>query len=367
MTYRGATVGVVVPCYHEEGFVGDVIESVPAFVDRVYVVDDASTDGTWGEITAAAARTNRRTPTDPDATDFDRRVVTVRRAENGGVGAAITTGYEYARRDGIDVVAVMNGDGQMDPDHLGRIVDPVVSGEAEYAKGNRLVHREHREAMSGWRLFGNALLSGLTKVASGYWQLTDPQNGYTAIDGETLAALDLDALYEDYGFCNHLLVTLHRHGARVADVALPAVYGDERSHIRYRTFVPKLSALLARSFLGRLRAEYVVNGFHPLVLFYVLAALAGLAGVAGLGGAALVVQSAPARAGSLALVATLALLLCGFGTAAAMTLDVRAAGGLERHYYDGPDDDAPRATPRARANGRLRHATAEDAAETERQ
>lgn len=363
MTYRGATVGVVVPCYHEEGFAGDVVETVPAFVDRVYAVDDASTDETWAELTAAAAQVNRRTT--PDTDRFDRRAVTVRRAENGGVGAAITTGYDYARRDGLDVVAVMNGDGQMDPDHLGHILDPVVSGEAEYAKGNRLVHPEHREGMSGWRLFGNALLSGLTKIASGYWQLTDPQNGYTALDGETLAGLDLDALYEDYGFCNHLLVTLHRRGARVADVALPAVYGDERSHIRYRTFVPRLSLLLARAFVGRLRAEYVVNGFHPLVLFYLLAALAGLAGVAGLGGAALALPTAPAEAVSLALVATLSLLFCGFGTAAAMTLDVRAAAGLERHYYDRMDDE--REVLQRRTNGQARRGTVEESVETDGQ
>jgi len=364
MTYRGATVGVVVPGYHEEGFVGDVIETVPAFVDRVYAVDDASTDGTWAEIRAAAERVNGRRA--PDAA-FDPRVVTVRHVENGGVGAAITTGYEHARRDGLDVVAVMNGDGQMAPDHLDRILDPVVTGEAEYAKGNRLVHPEHREGMSRWRLFGNALLSGLTKVASGYWQMTDPQNGYTAIDGGTLRDLDLDALYDDYGFCNHLLVALHRRDARVADVALPAIYGDERSHIRYRTFVPRLSALLARSFLDRLRAEYVVDGFHPLVLFYFLAALAGVTGLAGLGGAALAVWSAPAQAGGLAFLATLALLLCGFGVAAAMTLDVRAASGLERHYYDRPDDGRADAPPLGRTNGQTDRATVEERVETDSQ
>ncbi|WP_283403943.1 glycosyltransferase family 2 protein [Halorubrum sp. DM2] len=318
--YRGATVAVVVPAYNEAGFVGEVIETVPRFVDRVYVVDDCSTDDTWAEIreTLSGFEGSERpggllrpivdgaeTVTDgsgaitdgsgaitdgseavaggsgpiddgprpvPDglkpawrdrivARDArsgtalpDRHIVALRHRENTGVGGAIKTGYRNAAGDaaGVDVVAVMNGDGQMDPTILDRIIDPVVNGDSHYAKGNRLRHTEYRRDMSVWRTFGNFLLTGLTRIASGYWGMTDPQNGYTAISREALKRVEFESLYEDYGFCNHLLVRLNRQGLRIADVPMRAVYGDETSHIRYGSFVPALSLLLLRSYLGRL-------------------------------------------------------------------------------------------------------------------
>jgi hypothetical protein len=143
----------------------------------------------------------------------------------------------------------------MDPAILDRIIGPVVRGDADYAKGNRLRHAEYRRQMSAWRTFGNVLLTGLTRIASGYWRMTDPQNGYTAISRRALDRVDFESLYEDYGFCNHLLVRLNRQGLRIADVPMKAVYGDETSHIRYGSFVPALSLLLFRSYLGRLLAD----------------------------------------------------------------------------------------------------------------
>ena len=284
--YKGATVGVVVPAYNESGFVGEVIETIPEFVDRVYAVDDGSSDRTWDEMQAAAWRVNERAATvasaapDGGATST-RQVVTLRHEDNRGVGAAITTGYREALADGMDVVAVMNGDGQMDPEILDRIVDPVVEGEADYAKGNRLNDAHHRAAMSGWRLFGNVVLTFLTRVASGYWRTTDPQNGYTAISREALEALDFDVLHDHYGFCNDLLVRLNAAGMRVADVPMRAVYGDEESHIRYRSFVPMLSWLLLVGFLWRLRTTYLDDGVHPLAAMYATGVAGWLGGVAG--------------------------------------------------------------------------------------
>ncbi|WP_224335597.1 glycosyltransferase family 2 protein [Haloprofundus halobius] len=314
--YGESRVGVVVPAYNEEGLVGDVIDTMPAFVDRVYVVDDRSTDDTWDEIQRHATRANaahisessrlvetdggtaRFRPREVSASEddgvdddaprdvergvadsppaFDERVVAIRLEENRGVGGAIKTGYERALADGIDVVAVMNGDGQMDPEKLDRLIDPVVSGEADYAKGNRLRYREYREGMSTWRSFGNWLLTLLTKAASGYWKTMDPQNGYTAISREALETIDYESLYERYGFCNDVLVKLNAHGLRVADVAIPAVYGDEESTIEYKTFVPRLSTLLAKDFLWRLRVKYLTVDFHPLAGLYLFgAAIAG--------------------------------------------------------------------------------------------
>ncbi|WP_114576745.1 glycosyltransferase family 2 protein [Saliphagus sp. LR7] len=250
--YRDHTVAVVVPAYDEEGFVGEVLDTVPEFVDRIYAVDDRSTDGTWAEIERHAGRRALAGPA--SSADREGRIVSIRHDRNRGVGAAIATGYERALEEGIDVVAVMAGDGQMDPEHLDRLLDPIVEGRAGYAKGNRLGGRTDLREMSGWRLFGNALLTGLTRVASGYWGMADPQNGYTAISRAALEDLALDDLYEGYGFTNDVLVALNARGVQVADVAMPARYGEEESGIVYRSFVPGLSRLLLRAFVRRLRS-----------------------------------------------------------------------------------------------------------------
>lgn len=276
--YKDTTVGVVVPAYNEEGFVGEVIETVPSFVDRVYAIDDASTDDTWREIREAAHRENE-VPLDPitatsgGTTVFQRPVVALRNEENRGVGASIKRGYSRALADGLDVVAVMNGDGQMDPEMLDRIVDPVVEGRADFAKGNRLLVPEFRRGMSRWRLFGNLLLTLLTRIASGYWGMMDPQNGYTAISADAIEAIRFETLYDEYGFCNDLLIALNAHDMRIADVAMPAVYGDESSSIVYSRFVPRLSKLLVRRLVWRLNTKYLMAEFHPLALLYYLGAI----------------------------------------------------------------------------------------------
>jgi glycosyltransferase involved in cell wall biosynthesis len=269
--YRGQTVAVVIPAYNEEGFVGDVIRSIPGFVDRIYVVDDDSTDGTWEEILACVEPADDSIPAvKADGGQMASRVVPIRHEENRGVGGAIKTGYRRALKEGMDATAVISGDGQMDPAILERFLEPVVEGEADYTKGNRLRSADLHAEMSRWRLTGNVLLTFLTKTASGYWKMTDPQNGYTVISLSALEALDIDALYDRYGFLNDLLVTLNAHGFRVADVPMKAVYGDEESDIRYSRFVPRLSALLFRRLLWRLKVKYLVVDFHPLVLLYLL-------------------------------------------------------------------------------------------------
>ena len=299
--YEGKSIAVVVPAYNEEGFVGQVIDSIPEYVDTTFVVDDHSTDGTWEEITShaqtaaeAAVLAGDEAAGSPSTADgsgaqvqtalgesgaesvrgddggaraeedaksvLEGDVVPVRNPENRGRGHAVKTGYRLALLAGHDVVAVMDGDGQMDPANLTDLLDPVVLGDADYAKGNRLVSREHCEGMSNWRLFGNVLLTALTKVASGRYELRDPQNGYTAISAEAVSALELDDVYDRYGFLNDLLVRLAERGFRIVDVPMRAVYRDEESGIRYKTFVPNLSVLLLRGFLRRLVHQYGVRG-----------------------------------------------------------------------------------------------------------
>lgn len=281
--YDGRSVGVVVPAYNEAGHVGEVIETMPAYVDRIYAVDDASTDGTWAEIREHAQRVNDRAadPGSPDRGANRSRIVTIQHERNRGAGAAVKTGYARAIDDAIDVVAVMDGDGQMDPAHLERIVDPVAAGEVTYAKGNRLGSRRDYDRMSRWRLFGNVVLTLLTRVSSGYWEVSDPQNGFTAISNDGLRRVRFDRLYDEYGFLNHLLFALNLDREEIADVSHPSVYGDETSSIQYSTFVPRLSALLARNFVERIGRSYVVRQFHPLVVCYALGALVTLTGVFG--------------------------------------------------------------------------------------
>ncbi|KAB1185111.1 MULTISPECIES: glycosyltransferase family 2 protein [Haloferax] len=292
--YHGNAVGVVVPAYNEERFVGTVIDTIPEFVDRTYVVDDHSSDDTWRVIRTHASRVNARTTesttedelsllTADGGETLHQRVVTIRHPTNRGRGAAVKTGYRQALEDGMDIVVVMDADGQMDPDILPSIIDPVAQGTADYAVGDRLAGPTYWRGMPPWRLFGNGLLSGLTRVASGYWHIRDPQNGYTAISAETLSNLDFDRLYDRYGFLNDLLVHLNVAETRVATVPMYARYGDEESGIRYSSFVPGLSFLLLKGFLWRLHVKYLSSGPHPLVGMYVLGVLGILAGIVRLG------------------------------------------------------------------------------------
>ncbi|AQL44934.1 family 2 glycosyl transferase (plasmid) [Halorientalis sp. IM1011] len=294
--YSGQTVAVVVPAYNEEGFVGDVLDSIPAFVDRVYVVDDCSTDGTWREIRDHSERDDRAVAAKADGGRSVDRIEAIRHETNRGVGGAIKTGYRRALQDGMDVTAVIAGDGQMDPSILDRFVEPIVEGRADYTKGDRLQSPELRAGMSSWRSVGNYLLTFLTKLASGYWRTNDPQNGYTAISIDALERIDLDELYDRYGFSNDLLITLNAYGFRVADVPMRAIYGDEQSHINYASFVPRLSTLLFVGFLWRLKVKYCLADFHPLVFLYALGVLGGASGLALVG--LVVTQGASLLAGS---------------------------------------------------------------------
>jgi glycosyltransferase involved in cell wall biosynthesis len=271
---QGKSIGVVVVAYNEEEFVGKVIDGIPEYVDRVYAVDDRSTDGTWEEIRTGVDRANRRRGDDGVFVEPFRAI---RHEENQGVGGAIKTGYRHARDDGVDVTVVMAGDDQMDPDLLPEVVRPVVEGRVDYAKGDRLSNPEHRQGMPRFRLVGNLLLTGLVRTASGYWSMVDPANGYTAISLEALEALDFDDLYEDYGFAFDLLVKLNAEDLAVADVVMPAKYAGEESGIDLASFVPKTSSLMLRDFCWRLRESYLRER-HPVAAVFGLAVLGCAAG-----------------------------------------------------------------------------------------
>ncbi len=255
---EGKRVAVVVPAYNEEHLVAETLAGIPDFVDRIYVVDDASTDGTALRAREVA----------------DARTEVIVHERNGGVGAAIVSGYERARDEAADVVCVMAADNQMDPAELSALVQPVARGEVDYAKANRLFTGEAWQVIPRNRYLGNAILSLLTKIASGYWHVADSQAGYTALGLDALRRLDLGRIYRRYGFPNDILVHLNVINARVRDVPSRPIYGvGERSGIRLRKVVPRISWLLLKGFFWRLREKYVIRDFHPLVFFYALGIL----------------------------------------------------------------------------------------------
>ena len=255
--FEGRRITAVVPAYNEEKLIGRVLETMPALVDRIIAVDDASSDGTAAILDQARAR-------------LGERLRVIRHEKNGGVGAAIVTGYKAAIFENGDrgLVVVLAGDAQMDPDDLPRLLAPLARGDADYAKGNRLFTGQAWKIIPRQRYLGNAALSLLTKVASGYWHVADSQSGYTAITLEALKVLQLDRLYKRYGFPNHLLVELNNYDFRVRDVPIKPVYGiGEQSGIRLHSVIPTLSWLLVKCYFWRIKEKYVIRDFHPLVFF----------------------------------------------------------------------------------------------------
>ena len=262
-------VAVVVPCYNEHRQVGKVLGTMPSFVDLVIVVDDSSRDETCEVVRQHI-----------ESEVCDGRVVLIRHPGNRGVGQAIVTGYQEALRRGIDVMAVMAGDGQMVPRQLRHIIQPIALGQADYAKANRLYYKRAWTIVPKHRYLGNAFLSMLTKIASGYWHVTDSQTGFTAISLRAMRTIDLDNVYSRYGYPNDMLVRLNVYGFKVVDVPLRPIYKvGEQSKMRMWKVIPTMCWLLLRCFWWRMWRKYVIHDFHPLVLFYTTGNLLGLAGL----------------------------------------------------------------------------------------
>ena len=250
--FNDRNIGVVVPAYNEEQLIKETIDNIPKYVKKIYVIDDCSTDKTFEIIKSVK----------------NSRVRLVRHEKNKGVGASIITGYKLALEDDMDIVAIMAGDNQMDPEQLPNLLLPIMDGRADYTKGNRLVSKDFRRGMSKWRSFGNIVLTMITKIGSGYWNIVDPQNGYTAISRKALETIDLDSVFTYYGYCNDMLIKLNTFGLRVEDVTMPSRYGNEKSKIKYGKYIIKVAPMIFRGFLWRLKTKYMILDFHPLVFFY---------------------------------------------------------------------------------------------------
>lgn len=255
--YEGHSLCAVVPAHNEETQIGKVIETMPEYVDRIVIVDDVSTDRTREVVREHA--------------DENERVVLICHRENQGVGGAIASGYRHAREHDFDLAVVMAGDGQMDPKDLPALLEPVVHDGVDYSKGNRLITGEAYRKIPKVRYFGNAFLSLLTKIASGYWHVADSQSGYTVIGKRALHLIDWDKMYKRYGQPNDLLVRLNIYNLRVRDVPTEPVYNiGEKSGIRIRKVVFTIGWLLVKMFFWRMKEKYVIRDFHPLVFFYTL-------------------------------------------------------------------------------------------------
>lgn len=255
--YKDKSICVVVPAYNESTQIGKVLSTMPDFVDRVVVVDDASKDDT---VDIVRQYLNKK-----------GKIELIQHETNQGVGAAISSGYIRARDKAYDVTAVMAGDGQMDPLELGKIIGPVVDGSADYVKGNRLFYGDAWNMIPHYRYLGNSFLSLMTKVASGYWHIADSQSGYTAISLIALKRINLDKIYNDYGMPNDLLIKLNQHDFRVRDVHIRPVYNvGEKSGIKVNKVIPRISWILFKGFWRRLFFKYVIRDFHPLIFFYIL-------------------------------------------------------------------------------------------------
>ncbi len=255
--YKNKKIGVVIPAYNEETQIRRVIETMPEFVDRIIIVDDCSTDATI-EVVKDCQKTRPW-------------ITLIRHHVNKGAGGAMITAYKYAREQDVDVVVRMDGDGQMNPADLPALLDPVVEERADYAKGNRLFTGEAYQKIPKIRYFGNAILSLLTKIASGYWHVADSQSGYTAINKKALQLIDWDQLYTWYGHPNDILVKLNVHNLRVKDVPVEPIYNiGEKSGIKYKKAIFKIGWLLIKLFFWRMKEKYIIRDFHPLVFFYML-------------------------------------------------------------------------------------------------
>jgi glycosyltransferase involved in cell wall biosynthesis len=252
--YKGHRTAVVIPAHDEASHIGEVIQTMPDLVDHIIVIDDCSRD-TTSQVALSCS---------------DHRVIVMQTETNLGVGGATVVGYKKAIELGSDLIAKMDGDGQMPPEYLSSLLDALVEQAFEYAKGNRFLAGESLTFMPRHRLLGNIILTFMTKLASGYWNIFDPQNGYTAIKVDALRLLNLDAIHQRFFFENDMLIHLNFFGCRVKDIPIPARYGTEKSDLNLFGVGMTFPILLLRRFFYRVYQRYVLRDFSPIALFLFL-------------------------------------------------------------------------------------------------
>ncbi len=300
------TIAVVVPAYNEETQIGMVIETMPDFVDRIIIVNDCSTDSTADIVRKYQGKIFRTLPDNKrDESEnniysraeeiirkqnkielsyfaksevlhenINDKIILINLLKNSGVGSTIARGYKWAKDNNIFCTAVMAGDGQMDPHELELICNPIINENIDYVKGNRLTHKSAKILIPKTRFRGNSILSILTKIASGYWHVSDSQTGYTAISNAALNSIDLYKIYHSYGVPNDILVKLNIAFCTIKEVNIKPVYDiGENSKMKIRKLIPRISWLLLKLFFKRLWVKYLYKSFHPLFILYNIAIL----------------------------------------------------------------------------------------------
>jgi dolichol-phosphate mannosyltransferase len=310
-------IAVVVPAYRAAATIAGVIAQIPSFVRHIVVVNDASPDAT-GDIVRGID---------------DPRVVLVEHEQNQGVGGAVLSGYERAVRLGADIIAKMDADGQMDPEHLVALITPIVVGEADYTKGNRFLHERELSSMPGRRRFGNAGLSFLTKLASGYWGIFDPTNGYTALHASLVALLDRSAIANRFFFESSLLLNLSVLRAVVRDVYIPARYPPGAvSHLSESRAALQFPWLLLRGFVRRIRLQYFVRDFTAVSLYLIFGVILALFGaIWGAWHWVISIQSGVAATTGTVMIAVLPIIVGFQLLLQALTLDIQGAPTIPLH------------------------------------
>jgi len=257
--YRKKKISLVIPAYNEQKLIKPTLTHVPGLIDRIYVVNDGSTDLTPGVVTDCAKK--------------DRRIILINQPKNMGVGQAIITGYLRSAADDYDITVVVGGDYQMPLDQVRAFLDPLIDGKADYTKGNRFLIEENVfEDMPKIRQLGNALISLITKIASGMYKIYDVVDGYTAITKHAIRMVNWSKAWKKYGYPMDFLIRLNAYGLRVKDIPRRAIYikGERQSQIQGFAYFLKVSPMLLSGFFWRLFKKYLFRDFHPLLFFYII-------------------------------------------------------------------------------------------------
>ncbi len=255
--YRGRKIVIVIPAYNVARYIESVVKGIPEFVDEIIIVNDGSTDQTSAILRGIQ----------------DPRVTIEHHEVNQGVGGAMVTGYKLGLEGAAEIVVKMDGDGQMDPQYLPALLDPIIVDGYTYTKGNRFLDNPQLNHMPKVRLIGNYFMTFLTKLVSGYWNIFDPQNGFVAIDGNMLRKLPLEKLARRYFFENDMLIQLNVLRARVKDVPIPAVYGSEHSSMRLSQVLFTFPVYLITRFWYRIYQRHILREFSPIAVFWVFGSL----------------------------------------------------------------------------------------------
>ena len=253
--YNDKKIAVVIPCYNEEKLISKTILGIPDYVDTVIIVNDCSTDSTSDEISKVISKKS----------ELDYNIIN--NSKNLGLGRSISIGYKCALSKAADIAVIMAGDNQMDPVYLPNLLDPLVESRADYTKGNRLTHKEFYK-MPRFRRFGNSILSLLTKISTGYWNIIDPQNGYTAASSDSLEIITSSKIANGYGYNSDILTSLNIENKKVLDISIPPVYADEKSGIKIGRYTLFTSWILLSGFFRRIHSKYGGLRLHPILFYY---------------------------------------------------------------------------------------------------